>query len=66
MFAGATTTAAAASFLLFQCDAPFFRTFGAFALWTAAVSSAFAVVVFPATCALWGHEARDARERRRA
>ena len=66
VFAGASTTAAAAAFLLFKCDAPFFRTFGAFALWTAAVSSAFAVVVFPATCALWGHEARDARERRRA
>ena len=65
VFAGATTTAAAASFLLFQCDAPFFRTFGAFALWTSSVSSVFAVVVFPATCALWGHEARDAGERRR-
>ena len=65
VFAGASTTAAAAAFLLFKCDAPFFRTFGAFALWTAAVSSAFAVVVFPATCALWGHEARDARGRGR-
>ena len=65
VFAGATTTAAAAAFLLFQCDAPFFRTFGAFALWTSSVSSVFAVVVFPATCALWGHEARDAGERRR-
>ena len=72
VFAGASTTVAAASFLLFKCDASFFKTFGAFVLWTATVSSVFASVVFPATCALWGPEARrvgendgDARRRRR-
>jgi predicted RND superfamily exporter protein len=70
VFAGASTTVAAASFLLFKCDASFFKTFGAFVLWTASVSSVFASVVFPATCALWGPEARradggDARRARR-
>jgi hypothetical protein len=68
VFAGASTTVAAASFLLFKCDASFFKTFGAFVLWTASVSSVFASVVFPATCALWGPEARraDDRDARRA
>ena len=70
VFAGASTTVAAASFLLFKCDASFFKTFGAFVLWTASVSSVFASVVFPATCALWGPEQRradggDARRARR-
>jgi len=68
VFAGASTTVAAASFLLFKCDASFFKTFGAFVLWTASVSSVFASVVFPATCALWGPEQRraDDRDARRA
>jgi hypothetical protein len=51
---GASTTVAAASFLVFKCDADFFQTFGAFVLWTTTVSSVVATTVFPASVALWG------------
>ena len=51
---GASTTLAAASFLVWRCDGDFFQTFGKFVLWTTGVSGVFAVTVFPASVALWG------------
>ena len=54
VFMGASTTLAAASFLVWRCDGDFFQTFGKFVLWTTGVSGVFAVTVFPASVALWG------------